>query len=146
MSETVSLKEVAWEQARETLLAIRFAVFVDEQGVPPELEVDEQDATARHLLVSDPQGHPLATARLLPNGHIGRMAVVAEQRGKRIGMRMLQALLHMAGEAGLSRVYLNAQCSAEGFYRRAGFVAEGEVFDDAGIPHRRMSRPLREQS
>lgn len=145
MTEKFTLNEVAWDRARDTLLNIRFAVFVEEQGVPPELEADQLDATARHLLVSDRQGRALATARLLPDGHVGRMAVLASHRGKGIGMLMLRHLLNMAEDAGLRRVCLNAQCSAENFYQRAGFVAEGEVFEDAGIAHRRMCRWLGNQ-
>ena len=142
MTDQFDLAEVSWERTRETLLGIRFSVFVEEQGVPPELEADALDAEARHLLVTDRTGLAVATARLLDNGHIGRMAVLASHRGNGLGMRMLRQLMQMAEDAGVQRIYLNAQCSAEGFYQRAGFRAEGEVFEDAGIPHRRMYRVL----
>jgi predicted GNAT family N-acyltransferase len=142
MADAFTVNPVTWDDTRDTLLGIRFKVFVEEQGVPPELEADTLDAHARHLLVRNPQGQAVATARLLDDGHIGRMAVLAGYRGKGIGTRMLRQLLWMAEEAGLPRVHLNAQCNAERFYQRLGFVAEGEVFEDAGIPHRRMYRLL----
>ncbi len=137
------IEQVDWVQARDTLLAIRFEVFVDEQGVPAELEEDAGDPQALHLLVWDATGTtPLATGRLLANGHIGRMAVRRDWRGCGIGSAMLERLIALAQQAGLKSVFLNAQCSVEGFYRRHGFRPEGDVFQDAGIAHRRMSRPL----
>ena len=142
MTESFRLTEADWAQQREQLLAIRFEVFVDEQGVPPQLEEDEADPRARHLLVLAGDATPVATARLLDDGHIGRMAVRKPYRGQGIGSRMLAALIDMAAQAGLQEVVLNAQCSAGDFYRRAGFIPQGEVFDDAGIPHRRMHRRL----
>ncbi len=131
-----------WASERETLLAIRFAVFVHEQGVPPELEEDAQDAEALHLLALSPDGQAIGTGRLLANGHIGRMAVHRDWRGQGVGSALLRTLLAEARGAGLRSVFLNAQCTAEPFYRRFGFQPEGEVFDDAGIPHRRMVRML----
>jgi len=132
-----------WASERETLLAIRFAVFVHEQGVPPELEEDAQDAEALHLLALSPDGQAIGTGRLLTaDGHIGRMAVHRDWRGQGVGSALLHTLLTEAGRAGLRTVFLNAQCTAEPFYRRFGFQPEGEVFDDAGIPHRRMVRML----
>lgn len=145
MSDTdrFRIDEVTWRDARATLLAIRFEVFVDEQGVPPELEEDAEDPSARHLLVRErSHGAPIATARLLPTGHIGRMAVRKAWRRRGVGSAMLRRLVEMARAQGLEEVFLNAQCAAEDFYRRHGFLAEGEIFEDAGIPHRRMSRPL----
>lgn len=137
------IEQADWAQARETLLAIRFEVFVDEQGVPAELEEDADDPQALHVLAWDATGRtPLATARLLPNGHIGRMAVRKDWRGQGIGSAMLERLTALALQAGLKSVLLNAQCSAEGFYRRHGFQPEGDIFEDAGIAHRRMSCPL----
>lgn len=142
MNDALTIREVAWPQARERLLAIRFRVFVDEQGVPAELEEDGHDPQARHILVSDGAGHDLATGRLRENGHIGRMAVVAGQRGHGLGSQVLRRLLQLARDNGLSHVHLNAQCSACGFYQRFGFQPQGAIFDDAGIPHQRMSLDL----
>lgn len=146
MNDTITISEVGWLEAGDQLLAVRRTVFIDEQGVPPEMEVDEHDPAARHLLAIDAQRQPVATARLLANGHIGRMAVMQASRGRGIGTRMLQRLLDMAAEAGLKQAYLNAQCAAEAFYRREGFIPQGEIFEDAGIPHRRMTRQLDQSS
>ncbi|RMG33037.1 MAG: GNAT family N-acetyltransferase [Gammaproteobacteria bacterium] len=139
-----TIDTVSWAEARDLLLAIRFEIFVHEQGVPAEMEEDADDPQALHLLVRTvPGGDPIATARLLPNGHIGRMAVRRQWRGRGIGSAMLAQLLSKARRKGLESVFLNAQCAAEAFYRRQGFRPEGAIFEDAGIPHRRMWRPLR---
>jgi predicted GNAT family N-acyltransferase len=132
------IEQVDWQRAGERLLRLRTTVFVDEQGVPPTLEHDAHDSAALHLLASTQDGTAVGTARLLANGHIGRMAVLPGWRGRGIGSALLRHLLDIARERGLTDVFLHAQCQAEGFYRRHGFVAEGEIFLDAGIQHRRM--------
>lgn len=131
-----------WRRQRRDLLAIRYAVFVDEQGVPMELEHDEHDQDALHLLARDPKGQAVATARMLPDGHIGRMAVLPAWRNQGIGSAMLRKLIRMAREQGIGELCLNAQCEAETFYQRLGFDAKGDVFIDAGINHRRMTMQL----
>ena len=138
----VVIVPVDWDSRHRDLLTIRYAVFVDEQGVPAELEHDDCDRQALHLIATDPGGRPLATARMLPDGHIGRMAVLSPWRGQGIGSAMLRELIGLAAERGISDLFLNAQCEAESFYRRLGFEPEGEVFDDAGIDHRRMTLHL----
>jgi predicted GNAT family N-acyltransferase len=129
-----------WAADSAALLAIRHRVFVEEQAVPLELEHDAYDATAVHLLalVDDT---PVGTARMLPGGHIGRMAVLAEWRGRGIGTALLRSLLELAESQGVRSPYLHAQCSAIGFYERLGFRAEGPEFIDARIPHRLMRIP-----
>lgn len=136
------LHSADWAADAVDLLAVRLAVFVREQGVPPDLELDGQDAAARHLLARDRAGQPIGTARLLPGGQIGRMAVLADWRGRGIGGALLLRLLQTAERAGLSEVFLHAQTAAVDFYQRQGFTAEGEVFVEAGIPHRCMRRRL----
>jgi predicted GNAT family N-acyltransferase len=136
------IDNVAWDAQRDALLDIRYRVFVDEQGVPAELEHDAQDAHALHLLARTHDKTPFATARMLDDGHIGRIAVLPEWRGRGVGSALLEALIAIAQDQRRPAVYLHAQCRAEGFYRRLGFVAEGAVFDDAGIAHRRMSLRL----
>ncbi len=134
----VRIERTDWQAQGPILLRIRHEVFVDEQGVPRQLEHDEQDAQAVHLLAMLADGTPVGTARLLADGHIGRMAVLAPYRNSGIGTRLLETLIARALENGLAQVFLNAQVQAVPFYRRLGFDPVGEVFDDAGIPHRRM--------
>jgi predicted GNAT family N-acyltransferase len=143
MPEAWRIERAYWLQHRAQLLHIRFRVFVDEQGVPRDMEEDEHDPHALHLLVRDAQGQPIGCARLLHSGQIGRMAVLQAYRCQGIGSRLLQQLLQLAGQTGLPRVFLHAQCQAEGFYRRAGFTPVGEVFMEAGISHREMHLSLR---
>jgi len=142
MDDTVIIELLAWESAQPLALAVRFDVFVQEQGVPPELERDELDATSLHAVARFPDGSVVGTGRLLPDGHIGRMAVADSARGQGIGGRILEALVERAAEVGHHQVVLNAQCHAQPFYMRHGFVAEGPIFDDAGIDHISMTRTL----
>jgi predicted GNAT family N-acyltransferase len=137
-----ALETGPWDALASAAAPVREAVFVREQQVPPELELDDLDATSGHAVARDPAGEPIGTARLLPDGHIGRMAVLAAWRGKGVGRALLETLMDAARERGMPRLALNAQTSATGFYERFGFVAEGGIFMDAGIPHVRMARGL----
>lgn len=132
----------SWDELHEAACAVREAVFVVEQKVPREIELDEHDTTSRHVLASDGDGSPIGTGRLLPDGHIGRMAVLAEWRGKGVGRALLERLLEEAAGLGMRHLALHAQTQATGFYRRFGFVEEGPEFMEAGIPHRTMVRSL----
>lgn len=125
------------------LRAVRETVFIGEQRVPIEEEWDEHDAECVHVLATDEQGTPIGTGRLLPDGHIGRMAVLAHYRGRGVGAAILERLLLEAQHRGHKHLVLNAQTHAIEFYARFGFVAEGDEFQEAGIPHRRMTRVLR---
>ncbi len=136
------VQQVDWRDHGEALLAIRFQVFVEEQGVPADLEHDAADSGAIHVLATADDGTPIGTARMLDDGHIGRMAVLPEWRGRGVGSALLRALLRLAAARGQRSVFLHAQCSAEPFYARLGFAAEGDVFVDAGIDHRCMRRDL----
>lgn len=125
-----------WTELGAAAGAIRQEVFVVEQRVPAELELDEFDAVSLHALaVDDDTALALGTGRLLPDGHIGRMAVRRDVRGRGIGSMLLQALMRQARQRGDSAVVLHAQLSALGFYRRHGYTPEGAVFMDAGIEH-----------
>lgn len=132
---------VAWDEAYEALASVRRAVFIVEQNVPEALEWDEADAVALHSLATV-AGAPIGTARLLPDGHIGRIAVLREWRGQGVGDALLASMLAAARERGFDTALLNAQVQALDFYRRHGFEAEGDVFLDAGIPHRAMRLDL----
>ena len=130
-----------WETMREAAAPIRTEVFVNEQGIAPELEWDPQDATCLHCVAYEGE-RAVATGRLLPDGHIGRMAVLASRRGGGVGGAVLQRLMQAARERGHREAILHAQCSVERFYRRHGFVAEGEPYEEAGIRHITMRRSL----
>lgn len=130
----------AWIDLRDEAARIRYTVFVDEQKVPAEIELDDWDALSLHALALDAQGRALGTARLLPDGHVGRMAVVRSARGQGVGTALLRALLRAARERGDREVVLSAQTHAMPFYEKEGFIAEGDEYDDAGIPHRQMRR------
>ena len=142
MNAPFSVRRADWDRDRDRLRRIRTAVFVDEQRVPPELEWDGLDQRCLHVLAEDDGGTPIGTGRLLPDGHIGRMAVLAAWRRCGVGSAVLRELLRCAVEQGLGEVVLNAQTHAMGFYARHGFVAEGDAFLDAGIEHRQMRRTL----
>jgi predicted GNAT family N-acyltransferase len=131
-----------WARLGADARVVRLKVFVEEQGIAPELELDERDATAVHAVAFDAAGQPVATGRLLPDAHIGRMAVLADVRGQGVGAAILRALTAMAATRGDREVRLHAQRSAIGFYLREGFIAEGEEYMEAGIPHQTMARRL----
>jgi len=136
------VRRADWERDGERLRRIREAVFVHEQHVPSELEWDGSDRGCLHVLAEAAEGMPIGTGRLLPDGHIGRMAVLATWRRCGVGSAILTELLRMAAEQAMSEVILNAQTHALSFYQHHGFIAEGEVFVDAGIDHQRMRRAL----
>lgn len=127
-------------------LAVRRRVFIEEQGVEPSLEVDGLDADCRHW-IAEAGGQALATARArIAEGRakIQRVAVLPEARGTGLGAALMRAILEeLAADPALSEAWLESQTQAIPFYEPLGFVAEGEEFMDAGIPHRRMRRPLR---
>ena len=125
--------------------ALRTRVFVEEQGVPAEVEQDAHDATAVHALARDDDGRVVATGRLLVRdgcGVIGRMAVDASSRGRGHGAAVLAELHRQAVALGLTEVELHAQLPARGFYEQAGYTAVGDVYEEAGIAHVTMRRPL----
>lgn len=132
-----------WAQAEARVMPLRVVVFVVEQGVPMDMEQDESDPVSLHAVAENTAGEVVATGRLLPDGHIGRLAVAAGWRGRGIGGHVLDALIAEAARRNLPEVVLHAQVQAEAFYLRRGLVPEGEVFDEAGIAHRVMRKSLR---
>jgi predicted GNAT family N-acyltransferase len=133
-----------WSSQHEKARPLREQVFVVEQQVPLAMEYDEFDPVSRHAVATDAQGQVIGTGRLLPDGHIGRMAVAAGWRGLGVGRALLDRLLDEARARGLREVILHAQTQATGFYSRVGFVAVGEEFLEAGIPHMQMRKELRQ--
>lgn len=132
------IEAVDYAAASVDLRAVREAVFVREQQVPLELELDAADPLCAHVVARDAGGDPIGTGRLDAGGRIGRMAVLAGWRGRGVGAALLQALLCIARERGLKEVVLHAQASAITFYARHGFVPVGERFHEAGIEHQSM--------
>lgn len=131
-----------WDELQADCKMIRFEVFVEEQKVPAEIELDDMDAVCLHAVAYDAAGTPIGTGRLLPDGHIGRMAVRKVARGSGVGGALLQALMAQAQARGDQLVALSAQTHAAPFYERFGFAIDGEEFYEAGIPHINMVRRL----
>lgn len=132
-----------WATHQAQLSSIRFKVFVEEQGVPKAMEIDEDDPHALHFLAIKTNNNvAIATGRLLKNGHIGRMAVIKNYRHRKVGSKLLSAIINEARKRKISKLFLNAQLSAIGFYEKNGFTTDGEEFMDAGIPHIRMTKTL----
>jgi predicted GNAT family N-acyltransferase len=138
-----AITRAQWPRDETDLRVVRTAVFIDEQNVAPELEWDGRDAHCLHVIARDANGTPVGTGRLLPEGKIGRMAVLHTARGHGVGAAILAELLNAAREGGFEEIELSAQMHALGFYARAGFVAEGGQYMDAGIPHRTMRLRLK---
>lgn len=135
----------ATDPLMSAVYALRRDVFVIEQGVPEELEVDENDKVAAHLAaLSD--SHVIGTLRIMRHertAKIGRMAVSAPSRKKGIGRELMEFAAAAASRDGAEEIILGAQLTACEFYRRLGYIEEGAVFDDAGIPHVMMRKKLR---
>ena len=155
MSGAYAVREAVGEDDLEKCFAVRRAVFVEEQGVPRELEYDTYDSTAVHVLAVRADGVPLGTGRLLHGedatgktgadasvGSLGRLAVTGDARGLGVGAALVRAIEDAARERGLAAVDLHAQTQALGFYERLGYTAYGPEFPDAGMPHRAMRRAL----
>ena len=142
----VDVQVGGWAEQRDAALSIRHAVFSAEQGIAAELMGDDADAGAVHALAFNRFGVPLASGRLLAAeagvGQIGRMATLATVRGAGLGAAVLQALMQASRERGDRELLLHAQTSAVGFYQRAGFSADGDVFEEAGVMHQAMRRAL----
>lgn len=138
-----TLRVCQWSDAADALRRIRYDVFVVEQGVPEVLEWDDADRRSIHALAEDGAGRAIGCARLLPDGHIGRVAVLASWRRRGVGSALLMRLVDEARHRADARAIVNAQVDAMPFYARHGFVASGDVFEEAGIAHRVMELALR---
>jgi predicted GNAT family N-acyltransferase len=138
-----AIREVSWGQDGARLRAVRYEVFVREQGVSEALEWDGLDPVCRHVVAETAAGEAIGTGRLLPDGHIGRMAVSKCWRRAGVGSALLDRLVSMARERGDPCAVLHAQSYVTAFYRRAGFEAIGPEFMEAGIPHVAMRKALR---
>ena len=145
-AEMVEVRTGDWNTLGRDAARLRTAVFVREQGIPADVEADALDASARHAVLYNRLGQPVATGRLLQQapgvGRIGRMAVDRSVRGAQWGRVLLAALLEAARARGDTQVQLHAQCSAQGFYERAGFTVAGAPYEEAGLAHVLMTQAL----
>lgn len=142
MTPEFVVRPVNWLASRDKLHAVRRTVFIEEQNVPEELEWDDADERAYHVLATSSDGTAIGTGRLKLDCHIGRMAVVKEWRGRGVGAAILQALITLAEKEGCELVRLHAQTHAMEFYSKYGFTALGGEFDEAGIAHCAMELKL----
>jgi predicted GNAT family N-acyltransferase len=136
------VEEVPYPAQHAALHRVRQRVFVEEQGVPAALEIDALDPLSVHVLACDRDGQPIGAGRLTPDGRIGRMAVLADWRGRGVGEALLLALVAAARARGWRGISLHAQLPARAFYARQGFLPEGDLFEEAGIVHQHMRRVL----
>lgn len=145
-AEMVEVRTGDWNALGRDAARLRTAVFVREQGIPADVEADALDASARHAVLYNRLGQPVATGRLLQQapgvGRIGRMAVDRSVRGAQWGRVLLAALVEAARARGDTQVQLHAQCSAQGFYARAGFTVAGAPYEEAGLAHVLMTQAL----
>jgi predicted GNAT family N-acyltransferase len=137
-----NVRLVEWANAGDGLRAVRRAVFIDEQAIPEDMEWDDFDAVCRHAIAEDARGRAVGCGRLLPDGHIGRLAVLRDWRGRGVGAALLVHLMDLARSRGHARAILEAQTRAMPFYVRHGFATAGDEYLEAGIPHRTMTRVL----
>ena len=142
MAAKFTIRIMSWREALPLARPVRERVFIEEQKVPRELEWDDWDETSDHAVALDAGGDPIGTARLLPTGRIGRMAVLKEWRRRGVGGALLRAMLERARTRSMACAVLHAQTQAAGFYRRFGFSERGEEFEEAGIPHVEMTLEL----
>lgn len=138
----LTLRSGDWTTLGKQAYAIRHEVFVVEQGVPEEIELDEHDPVSLHVLALGDET-PVGTGRLLDDGHIGRLAVRQAARGTGVGRAMMLHLMEQAMHRGMAEIVLHAQVQAQPFYVSLGFEPEGDVFNEAGIDHVLMRKRLR---
>ncbi len=139
---SISIAPASWAEDGEQITDIRRHVFVEEQQVPEEIELDEYDAGAKHWLALDPDNKAIGTIRLVDNARVGRLAVLRKYRGKGVGSALMRRLILDASSDGISNLTLNGQTSAIPFYEKFGFQCHGPVFQEGGIEHRQMTLDL----
>ena len=130
-----------YESRTKEICAIRYEVFIDEQNVPEELEIDGLDGEAKHVLAFVDEV-PIGTGRILSDGHIGRVAVLKKYRGQGSGKLIMKELIKWAQDMHLEKDWLSSQWHAHSFYLDLGFVCVGEIYKEAGIDHIKMYRAL----
>lgn len=141
----LQIKLAVTEEDKDLAFAIRKKVFVEEQGIPLHLELDEYDKTATHFVILD-DNTPIAAARIRETevnvGKVERVCVLPEHRGKHLGVRVMNAIEEHARKMGWKKLKLHAQNYAIPFYEKLDFKISSPEFTDAGIPHRAMEKEL----
>lgn len=138
----ISIETGDWKTLQHECERVRLMVFVAEQKVPREMELDDDDPKAQHFIARDHQHMVMGCARLLESGQIGRLAVLRPFRKRGVGKALLDAVTQAAKARGMKDVWMHAQTHACGFYERFGFACEGERFMEAGIEHVLMRKKL----
>ncbi|WP_151715120.1 GNAT family N-acetyltransferase [Acinetobacter sp. TUM15071] len=135
------VKQGNWDQLQQDAKLIRTLVFILEQGIAEADEWDEQDAISQHFVIYD-QDQPIATARLLQNNSVGRVAVLKAYRGQGLGQMIMLDIIAFAKQQERAFLHLSSQVHAMSFYQQLGFVVQGDEYDECGIPHIEMRMPL----
>ncbi|NNP77615.1 GNAT family acetyltransferase [Acinetobacter sp. Ac_3412] len=135
------VKQGNWDQLQQDAKLIRTLVFIQEQGIAEADEWDEQDAISQHFVIYD-QDQPIATARLLQNNSVGRVAVLKAYRGQGLGQMIMLDIIAFAKQQERAFLHLSSQVHAMSFYQQLGFVVQGDEYDECGIPHIEMRMPL----
>ena len=141
-SDTIIVRRADWHTDAALIRQVRRCVFIEELGIPAELEWDGRDAAAAHVLALDDAGNPVGTGRLLDDASLGRMAVLSSCRRQGVGRRLLAALMAIARQRHYPVIHLDAQTSVLNFYLSQGFMPTGPVFTKAGIGHQPMQRSI----
>lgn len=136
-----SFKQGSWDQLQQDAKLIRKLVFISEQNIPEQDEWDDQDAISQHFVVYD-QNQPIATARLLANNSVGRVAVLKVYRGQGIGRLIMLEIIAYAQAQKRPNLKLSSQVHAISFYEKLGFSIQGDEYDECGIPHIEMVMPI----
>jgi predicted GNAT family N-acyltransferase len=131
-----------WDEARKHAEPVRYAVFMADKDAPPGVELDDIDPQCIHALAYDESGRPVGTARMLPDGGIGRLVVLRDWRRRGVGGALVDALIEEARKRGLAEVSVSAPLQAAEFYRELGFVADGKVVKEGERLYQRMRRAL----
>jgi len=142
MTSEINVQQAHWDTDQEQLLKVRTRVFVEEQQVPSEIEIDGKDADCFHIKALNSENEVIGTARMLPTNYIGRMCVLKEYRQLGIGGQMLSYFINYARQQQIKSLMLNAQITALPFYQKFGFVPDSEVFIEADIEHIHMTLSL----
>lgn len=138
-SDSITVLLVNWEEKESDISYVRRTVFVEEQNVPWEIEIDEYDPQCQHVLAYDQNNNPIGTGRIDSKGKIGRMAVLPQYRKRGVGKRILKTLIQYGKDKGLRQFCLSAQLHAVGFYEKSGFKRYGDEYLEAGIMHVMMN-------